>query len=146
MVHWLKCQKPELVSMDNFQKKNESWISKRSKKIDPFVVFPDFLSSKLIIFIGSLNTYMKCHDPLSSIQQKLAKFYVPFWKKSGKTVKRVNFFGTFWMVKSYFFKNGSAKWVLVFVLQPMHQDASFKLSNIAIRQFSFFTLVRGYPY
>ena len=35
-------------------------------------------------------------------------------KKSGKTVKMVQFFWTFLTVKSHFFKNGSLKWVLFF--------------------------------
>ena len=38
-----------------------------------------------------------------------------FWrKKSGKTRIRVQFFWCFLAVKSYFFKNGPSKWVLVF--------------------------------
>ena len=40
------------------------------------------------MFIGCLNALVKCHDPLIPIQQKLAKCYVPFWKKLEKTVKK----------------------------------------------------------
>ena len=65
------------------------------------------------MFIGCLNAFMKCHDPLIKIQQKLAQCNVPFWKKSGKTVKNVNFCWTFWTVKSHFFKNGPSKLVMV---------------------------------
>ena len=37
-----------------------------------------------------------------------------FWKKQEKLEKNVQFCWTFLTVKSYFFKNGPAKWVLVF--------------------------------
>ena len=40
------------------------------------------------MFIGYLNAFMKCHDPLISIQQKLAMCYVPFWTKLGKNCKK----------------------------------------------------------
>ena len=81
---------------------------KSPKKLEIFFQFFLFFS-KLIMFIGFFNAYMKCHDPLSSFQQKLAMWCVPFWKNSGKTEKRVQFFWTFWTVKSYFFKNGPSK-------------------------------------
>ena len=111
-----------------------------------FIFFFSWTFSKLTMFIGCLNAFVKCHDPLISIPQKLAMCYVPFSKNLGKTVKKKKgqFFGTFWSVKSYFFKNGPSKWVLFFfALQSVHQDASFKFSNVSIRRFSFFTFVRA---
>ena len=88
-MHWLQRKKPELILMDHFWK-NETWPSKNSKNFYYFSSF-SWVFSKMIMFIGCLNAFMKCHDPLSSIQQKLAMCYVPFWKKTGKTIKRVNF-------------------------------------------------------
>ena len=87
---------------------------KSPKKYNCFSSFSR-LFSKIIMFRGCLNAFMKCHGPLSSIQQKLSMWYVPFWrKKMGKTVKKGYFFWTFWTVKLHFFKNCSSKWVLVF--------------------------------
>ena len=83
------------------------------KKLTLFFIFSQFFS-KLIMFIGCLNAFMKCHDPLISIQQKQAMCYVPSWKKMGKTVKKVIFFWIFLTVKSHFFKNYPSKWALVF--------------------------------
>jgi hypothetical protein len=40
------------------------------------------------MFLGCLNAFVKCHDPLISIQQKLAMCYVTFWKNLGKMVKK----------------------------------------------------------
>jgi hypothetical protein len=67
-------------------------------------------------------------------------------KKQDKLKKIVQLFGTFLTVKSHLSKivHWNEFWFLA--SQSVHQDASFKLSNVAIRQFSFFTFVRGYPY
>ena len=37
-MHWLQRKKPELISMDYFWK-NATWLSEKSKKIDPFLQF-----------------------------------------------------------------------------------------------------------
>ena len=56
------------------------------------------------MFIGCLNAYIKCHDPLTSIQQKLSMFYVPFWKncKKGQILNLLD-------GQVSFFKNGPPK-------------------------------------
>ena len=119
---------------------------KSPKKYNCFSSFSR-LFSKIIMFIGCLNAFMKCHGPLSSIQQKLAMCNVPFWKKKGKNYKNGRFFvGPFGRSSPFFSKIVHRNEFWFFALRSVHQDASFKLSNIAIRQFSFFTFVRGYPY
>ena len=78
-MHWLQRKKPELILMDHFWK-NETWPSKKSKKIDLFYkFFLGFFKTDHVYRL--LECFMKCHDPLSSIQQKLAMCYVPFWRK-----------------------------------------------------------------
>ena len=71
--------------------KNRLDRQKSPKKLNYFWSFSWFFK-KLIIFLDCLNAFMKCHDPLISIQHKLAMCYLPFWKKSGKTVKKGQFF------------------------------------------------------
>ena len=118
---------------------------KSPKKFNYFSSFP-WVFSKLIMFIGCLNAFMKCHDPLSSIQQKLAMCYVPFWEKMENYKKGKFFFGPFGRSSRIFSKIVYQNEFWFFALRSVHQEASFKLSNVAIRQFSFFTFVRGYPY
>ena len=79
-------KKPELILMNHFWK-NETCKNIQKSWIFFFLNFWWFLT-KLIMFIGWLNAFVKRHDPLIPIQQKLAMCYVPFWKKMGKTVKK----------------------------------------------------------
>ena len=89
---------------------------KSPKKLNYFFRFVLFFSQNWSCFIGCLNAFMKCHDPQISNQQKLAMWYVPFWrKKMGKTVKKGFFFLPFKRSSCIFFKNGPSKWVLVFL-------------------------------
>ena len=72
-------------------------------------------------------------------------FYEPFLKKSGrkKNCKKGPIcFDLLDGQDSFFSKKVQRNEFWFFALQPVHQDASFKLSNITIRQFSFFTFVR----
>ena len=75
------------------------------------------------MFIGCLNAFVKCHDPLISIQQKLAMCYVPFWKKLGKTVKNgLIFLGLFGRSSRIFSKMVHRNEFWFFALQSVHQD------------------------
>ena len=58
---------------------------------------------------------MEYIDPLSQMQKKMDLFDVRFWrKKSGKTVKRVNFFVDPFDGQVNFFHNVPSKLVLFF--------------------------------
>ena len=109
-MHWLQRKKPEHISTDRFWK-NKTRLSRSPKKLGIFSSFSCvFFLLKTNHVYRILIAYIKCHDPLSSIQQKLGMWCVPFWKKSG-----ITFFGTFWANKSHFFKNGLPKLVLGFL-------------------------------
>ena len=107
---------------------------KSPKKLNNFFKFVlFFFLPKLIIFIGCLNAFMKCLDPQISIQQKLA-----ILEKIGKNCKKgVILFGPFGRSSCIFSKMVHPNEFWFFALQSVHQGASFKLSNIAIWQFSF---------
>ena len=91
MLHWLQRKKTR-THFNGLFLKNETWPSKKSQKVELFFKVCPVFFSKLIMFIGCLKALMKCHDPQILIQQKLAMWYVPFWKKLGKPVKKGNLF------------------------------------------------------
>ena len=120
---------------------------KKKKKKNSFCRFSLFIS-KFITCIGCFNAYMKCYDPLSSFQQKLSVFYVPFWReKIWKNCKKGQIYLAFLYDHVSFKKKLCIQMSsFFFALQSLHQNASFMLSNNTIQSFSFFTFVRGYPY
>ena len=144
-MHWSQRKKPELISMDNFWKKG-TWPSKRSKKkLTIFIVFPVFFQN------GTLHMASFCWIELSGPWHFIKAFKQPlnmiiFEKSLEKLEKQLYFFGLFWRLSLIFSKMVHRNEFWFFALQSVHQDASFKLSNVTIRQFSFFTFVRGYPY
>ena len=108
-------------------------VQKVPKSWTIFLSLSCFFPQKLIIFIGCLNAFMKCLDPQISIQQKLA-----ILEKIGKNCKKgVILFGPFGRSSCIFSKMVHPNEFWFFALQSVHQGASFKLSNIAIWQFSF---------
>ena len=96
-----------------FLKKLDLTVKNVRKNLTLFTVFPDFFP----------KWYLKQSKFLYNWTQWITRLHVSlqtpyeheqFWKKSGKTTIRVQFFRTFFTVKSHFFRNGSSKWVLVF--------------------------------
>ena len=144
-MHWLQCKKPELISMDHFWK-NETWPSKKSKKIELFFKF----------FLGFFKTdhvyrLFECFYEVSWSTEfnstETSHVLCTILEKNGKNYKKGQFFfGPFGRLSRIFSKIVHRNEFWFFALRSVHQDASFKLSNVAIRQFSFFTFVRGYPY
>ena len=66
-----------------------------------------------------------------------------FEKNQEKLQSGFNFFGHFWRSNLIFSRTVHRNEFWFFVLQSVHQDASFELSNRTIQWFSIFTLVRG---
>ena len=98
-----------------FLKKWDLTIKKVQKKLDPFCSFSRFFPKwylKQCKFLYKWTQWIKTNH----ISLQTPYEHEQFWKKSGKTTLRVQFFWTFLTVKSYFFKNGPSKWVLVFCI------------------------------
>jgi hypothetical protein len=82
---------------------------KCTKILNYFFLNFSYFFSKLIMFIGCLNAFVKSHDPLIPIKRKITMCYVPFWKKLGKTVKKGNFFWDLLDCQVAFFQKWSIK-------------------------------------
>ena len=96
-----------------FWKKNSHDLQKGQTKIDPFYSFSWFFPKW---YLKQSKFLHHCTQWIKTLHISLQTPYEhkQFWKKSGKTTIRVQFFGTFLTVKSYFFKNGLSKWILFF--------------------------------
>ena len=144
-MHWLQRQKPELISIDRFWK-IATWPSKRSKKIYPFFqFFPIFFKTDHVYRLFECFYEVTWSTDFNSTETSHVLCAI-LKKKLEKLRKMVIFFGHFWRSSRIFSKTVHQNEFWFFALLSVHQDASFKLSNVTIRRFSFFTFVRGYPY
>ena len=101
-------KKLELISMNVLEKMRLD-RQKGPTKFEPFYSFSWFFPKWYLKQSKFLHHCTQCIKTLH-ISLQTPYEHEQFWKKSGKTTIRVQFFWTFLTVKSYFFKNGPSKW------------------------------------
>ena len=128
-----------------FLKKWDLTVKKVQQNLNLFTVFSWFFPKW---YLKQSKFLHHCTQWIKTLHISLQTPYEhePFWKKSGKTIIRVHFFGHFSRSSLILSRTVHQNEFWFFALQSVHQDASFKLSNVAVQQFLFFTFVRGYPY
>ena len=143
-MHWLQYKKPELILMDYFWK-NETWRSKCPKKLN-------YLKKKILIFFKTDHVFRLfecfCEVSWSTDFNSTETSHVlrNILKKFGKNGKKKSsiLLGPIGRSSPILSKMVHRNEFWFFALQSVHQYASFKLSNVAIRQFSFFTFVSAH--
>ena len=85
-------------------------------KFEPFYSF-FLIFSKMVLKTKQVSSSLHSVDQDTSYKPSNTLWtWTVLKKKSGKITIRVQFFWTFLMVKSYFFKNSPSKWVVVFCI------------------------------
>ena len=139
-MHWFQCKKPELISIDHFWK-NETWPSKKSKKVELFLrFFLDFLKTDHVYRLFDCFCEVSWSTDINSTET--SHVLCTILEKNGKNCKRGSIFLGLFGQSSHIF---SKMWVLVFCVAISASRRFFWAIKRCYPAIFIFHLCKGVP-